>query len=119
MKERGHGRSPEQTQISVNLPRTLLAKIDALAKADQRKRANWIVKKLTEAVEADEARKKLEEGALRVVSGAGDYSSPSTLLRVAEAEEGTPEQIEPDRKPPPMTKARAALRRMAAKEKEK
>lgn len=55
-------RAEDQTQISITLPKTLLAQVNAAAAADKRSRSNWIVVQLEKAVEeggADGPEKKL------------------------------------------------------------
>lgn len=57
--EQAARRAPEQTQISISLPRKLLAKIDAAAKAENRNRSNFITTHLEEIVtNKNDAQKK-------------------------------------------------------------
>lgn len=58
-EKRNHGRSGDQTQISVAMSKKLLAEIQELADEDQRNRNNWIVHELTKAV-AKRKPKKVE-----------------------------------------------------------
>lgn len=51
-------RAPEQTQISISLPKKLLAKIDASAKAENRNRSNFIATRLEELFHSAENKGK-------------------------------------------------------------
>ena len=53
-KERSHKRSDGFTQISLSIPKELLAEVDALADGDGRSRSNWVVRELEKAVQSYE-----------------------------------------------------------------
>ena len=55
MSDRNHDRSDDQTAISISLPKSLKDAIDAAAKADRRKRSNWIVSQLEAILNAAES----------------------------------------------------------------
>lgn len=50
---KSHSRAKDQTQISISLGKDLLEQIDECAEADARTRSNWIVQKLTAALDAE------------------------------------------------------------------
>lgn len=52
MKTRNKGRAPGQTQISVSVPESLLAELDAIAKEDGRNRSNTVVHLLRQQIKA-------------------------------------------------------------------
>jgi len=70
-------RAQDQTQISISLPKDLLAEIDDLAEADERSRSKWIILQLKKHVE--NARKT--SGAHGNTPTAGDavWKAPSNL----------------------------------------
>ena len=55
MPDRNHDRSEDQTAISISLPKGLKDAIDEAAKADRRKRSNWIVAQLEEILRKSES----------------------------------------------------------------
>jgi hypothetical protein len=97
-------RADDQVQISISLPKSLLAQVNSLATADGRSRSNWIVRQLQATVD-DELRQK-NIAILPAVADVDDLSSS----RVAESAESPA---------PRVTKTRAAIRGMIAKEKRK
>lgn len=58
MKKRSHNRSDGFTQISLSIPKDVLAEVDAMARADDRSRSQWVVRELKKAV----AEAKKDEG---------------------------------------------------------
>lgn len=87
-------RAPDQTQITVSLPKTLLAEIDEMRTEDNRSRSNFIVTELQRIVAQKKARKTLETGATRSPSMPLSAVPEDPTARVAE------DSPKPSRKPP-------------------
>lgn len=51
MKKKSHERAPDQTQITLSLPRSLKKTLTEFARADRRSRSNWIVLELEKLVQ--------------------------------------------------------------------
>jgi hypothetical protein len=72
MSTNSKGRSPENTQITVNMPRVLETRIRAAAAADDRKMAPWVVLQLTKLLDARDKE---------LAKGQGDSEAPASPLR--------------------------------------
>ena len=73
--ERKHDRAKDKTTMTISLERTLLDRIDALAKKDRRPRSNWVVNELQKRVAVLESFGGAGESA---GADAGGPSLPST-----------------------------------------
>jgi hypothetical protein len=76
--KRSHDRAEDQTQISISLPKWLLDEVNRLAKADRRKRSNWIVRQLEQRIAELEARDKVTrfEPTVRAAEESPPYTAP-------------------------------------------
>jgi hypothetical protein len=102
MGKKSHERASEQVQISISMPKSLLAQVDNLASADGRSRSNWIVRKLEAAIDEE-----LRQKNIAILPAVADAEDPSSS-KVAES----PDAPGSHRLP----KTRAAIRGMVAKE---
>lgn len=108
-KPRRHDRAPDQTQITVSLPKSLLDEINAFAKADNRPRSNWIVTELARIVAQKLAEKTAEARAISALTVVP--SSASTARIILNEEPPAPPRG------PRMTGARKVLRALKPKPK--
>lgn len=114
-------RSPDQTHVTISMPKKLLAEIDEEAKANNRTRSNWIVTELTAALKVKRQLRVSEnfpEAGESHDAAAGGRSTVST--RTTPAAPGSEitfnEESPKDHAKPRVTPARAALRKMQARE---
>lgn len=106
--------------MTVSLPKKLIEEINRLAREEDRSRSNWLVRELKKIIAQKNAAKKSERDSLAAgMVVPRDPVIPASHTIVSLNETAPPERVvtPPEPKPPRMTKARAALRKMSQNQK--
>lgn len=94
--ERNHDRAEDKTTMTISLERSLLERIDALAKRERRTRSNWVVKELEVRVAVLESFSGAGE---RADADAGGPSSSSTRYTALPQPTGADQRLDEETNP--------------------